>query len=201
MIVIALSPQSGCGQKYAGISGQSPRPEIPIHLRVFCRNPRDSRRESAADLGGGKPGGGRGLSHPAFSAHWESFLASAKYWSGIFSGASPFAKRYLNGQTFRVRAAPRFSRLFLLCGCFWLPKEGTHPTGVLSKFCGGSLNLWKKVLFEGSLPAQSMKPYLTIPSTEAFLAARSKYGLVVAFSFMHCSTQGSPPKKTCAHEP
>lgn len=64
---------------------------------------------------------------------------------------------------------------------------------------GVSPNLCQNVLFDGSLPLQSMVPKCTCDITDMRFDAPKNPPPIVTFSLAHCSIQGSPPKKTCAH--
>ena len=73
-----------------------------------------------------------------------------------------------------------------------------YPVGLAVKFTAGSLKRSKTVRFDGNLPTQSMTPNrIEGAVTESFFAAVTNDGKTVIFSFMHCKTHGSPPKKTC----
>jgi hypothetical protein len=59
----------------------------------------------------------------------------------------------------------------------------------------------QNVLFDGSLPLQSMVPKCTCDVTDMRLDAPKNPPPIVTFSLAHCSIHGSPPKNTCAHAP
>jgi len=76
--------------------------------------------------------------------------------------------------------------------------EKRKPTGATAeKGLGICPKRCQNVLFDGSLPLQSMAPNFMFDVTDRRLDAPRNPSAIVTFSFAHCSIQGSPPKKTC----